>query len=157
MSETLSVGVVGPGYWGFTASAMADHLEHVVREKSTDPDGVLPGVYRNAKRFFSSVLEATEEAMPDNPCATLANYKIATDTVMECLQPAPTDRAQVNQHLVHYAEFLERLMALRALEPDELKIATEVRDFFAQLARDGEEEDYLEAVRFDVPQLGLKR
>ena len=80
MSATFFVGVVGPGFWSYTASLMAKHL--------------------------------------------------------------------------HYARLLLRLDVSGELTEEELGTARELRDFFAQLARDGEEENYVAAIRFYPPKMG---
>ncbi len=156
MSDTLTVGVVGPSFWSYTAAVMAEHLRLVALQRVTAPEQLLMGVYLNAKRFFRIVLEDTEEAMPANPCASIANYKIAVDTLLECIHPQLESRAQIDSHLRQYAHMLERLQVEGSLTSQELAVATELRDFFAQLAQDGEEETYLRAVRFDPPEVGIR-
>lgn len=155
MSETLTVGVVGPSYWSYTAAVMTNHLGQVINQRATDPPHLLNGVYLNAKEFFRIVLEAMEEAIPDNPCASLANYKIATDTLLKCVRPRPSSVGQIDALLRQYAQFLGRLEMQRSLTEEEAMVASKVRDFFAQLTRDGDEEEYVNAVRFEPPGLGL--
>lgn len=157
MSETLTVGVVGPSHWAYTAEVMAEHLAGVIGARRTKPE-LLPavaGVYLNAKNFFKIVLEAAGGTDTSNPCASLANYKIATDTVLDCVRPTLSTSKEVNDRLRRYAAFVDRLNDSCDLEPDDLHEAEEVLSFFNQLARDGEDEDYLEMVRFDNPPLGL--
>lgn len=153
MSENLLIGVVGPSFWSYTASIMADHLRHVIEQKATDPDHLLKGVFFSASEFFEGVLEAVGEVISINPCASLANYKIATDAILECTHPQLQNSAQIDDRLLKYSEFLRKLEDKRQLSDDELIVSQEMYQFFIQLEQAGEEETYSEAVGFDLPEV----
>lgn len=151
MSDTVSIGVVGPSYWSYTAAMMASHLKRVLAQKATDPAHLLTGVYQSARIFFAEVLEASSDRVPVNPNASLSNYKIATDTLVECLRPPPESRAKINERLQEYSALLDKLERPGVLSDHDLALAQDVRDFFSQLARDGDDETYVAAVGLEEP------
>lgn len=146
MSRTLSIGVVGPSYWSYTAAVMASHLVTVRERRRREPAELQGGVHQDAKDFFTIVLAAIGEDVPDNPCASLANYRLATDTLLDCLGAPPETTSEVDERLRQYAAFVDRLATAGELDETDLRIAEELQQFFTKIVRDGEKQDYLAAV-----------
>lgn len=149
MSRQPPLGVVTPKFWGFTASAMAKHLEVVIAAKAIKPERLQRGVYLHAKGFLHDCLQAAPDARPKNPVSTLANYKIAADAVLNCATPALTSNAEILERIRQYAELFERLgepSSLPLAEAD-LQTATELKNVFTEIARAGDEEVYVNFMR----------
>jgi hypothetical protein len=140
MFKTVPPAIARPGHWAYTAAVMADHLQRVVKRRSTLACRVPSGVYQNAKCFFALVLSAEENT------ASLAAYSMVTDALTECMQPPPADLAQVTVRLMEYESLLRLLETERKLGAEELSVAESLRAFFLWIARRGNEEDYLEAM-----------
>ena len=151
MSEAISTGLLGPGYWTYMAAAMAEHAHRISEAGRTFPAGLPQAAYASARRFFASALEQGEDI---DPSAALASFKIAADTMLECVQPVPTAWEDISDRLARYAQFVQTLDSERDLTADDRSIARELERFFLQLVADGEEQDYVEAVRFDSTQEG---
>ena len=141
MSDTLSVDVVGPGHWTYTAAAMARHLALVLEHGCTRPDEILVGVHENAKRFLAIALEASGDDLPLNPFVSFANYQIATET-LETIHPISESLDEMNQRLRGFAALLQRLAAPGPLAAEESEVASDAQRFFEQLAEDGYGENY---------------
>src|SRR5580704_1412968 len=97
MSQTVSLGVVGPSHWAYMASVMAEKLQHVANAKQTVVGQIPVGVYRDAREFYRLVLEAAGDGTPVNPPASINAYALAADAVRAVR--ADASRAEVEQTL----------------------------------------------------------
>lgn len=147
MSETRSVGVVGASYWTYTATVMAEHLGLVADTGGFLPEKLPAGVHLDAKEFFRLALEATSDEAP-NPGASISNYRIATASVLGSKLPAPKDRASVDAQLGEFAELLEKLDRPGLLDQASTELVAELKSFFVHLAREGSNQNYVDAIRF---------
>src|SRR5258708_3341505 len=130
MSRTLSVGVVGPGYWSYTASVMAECLDEITRTKHVDVARIPKGVYDQAQKFFRLVLETATDALPENPPASINAYVIAADVIRGASDPLPQTRKELDNRLERCAHFLGELRASRDITDAEVETATYLQKFF---------------------------
>src|SRR5260370_42002212 len=86
MSQTVSVGVVGPSHWAYMASVMAEKLQQMRNAKQTGPDQIPVGVYRDAQEFYRLVLEAAGDRTPLNPPASINAYALDADPLRAVCQ-----------------------------------------------------------------------
>lgn len=147
MSMTDSLGIVGPSYWCYMASKLADCLERVVEEGRIEEDPIPKGVYADVVDFFELVLQAVTTSVPNNPPASLKAYAIATEALRSASRVHPPTRDAMRNSLVVFSSFAKDLMQPRNLRPDELEVARAMRSFFHQLYLAGESEDYENAVK----------
>lgn len=155
MSQTQSVGVVGPSDWLYMATVMQRYLENIANTKRVEE---LPprGIYEAAIEFFDLVLSAVNTtSVPDNPPASISNYLIAT-TALRGSQPISTNTDVVTT-LRQFADFVRRLAAplQTTLSGAESQVAGDVAAFFARIRSEGEAEAYEERVRFGTPPVVL--
>lgn len=148
MSDTLSIDVVGPSYWAYVATVMAECLEKVCHTKRIAPHLIPKGVYRDAKDFFRLVLESAGDSIPENPPASLNAYVIATDAIMSSAHSLPNTREGLGDRLEEYAELVDRLNTPGPLTADEVETARALQSFFAKLAQAGEAEVYESTLGF---------
>lgn len=149
MSETISVGVVGPSHWSYMAAVMAQRLGVVVERRRLEAGDIPKGVYLDAKKFFHLVLEEVDGEPPENPPASINAYVIAADAVRGAQSvPAAQD---VKQSLREYSGLLSGLQTPRDLTVDELNTAGALRRFFLQLRKAGQIEAYERRIRFEEP------
>jgi hypothetical protein len=151
MSQTVSVGVVGPSHWAYMASVMAEKLQEMINSKQTSR--IPPGVYRDARAFYGLVLEAAGDDTPVNPPASVNAYAIAADGVRAV--SAEASRAEVEQTLGRQKKLLDELQQPHALSEDELSNLSSLKTFFLWLKREGESDAYERGVGYEVP-VGLK-
>ncbi len=154
MSQTQSVGVVGPSDWLYMATVMQRYLENIANTKRVEE---LPprGIYEAAIEFFDLVLSAVDTtSVPNNPPASISNYLIAT-TALRGSQPISTN-TDVVITLRQFADFVRRLSTqLPTLSEAESQVARGVAAFFARIRSEGEAEAYEERVRFGTPPVVL--
>jgi hypothetical protein len=148
MSETMSVGVVGPSHWAYTATVMAECLGEFIKEKRVFANEIPKGVFLDAKDFFKLVLQAIRGSIPDNPPASINAYAIATDVVCN-VSSVPSDQKQLDDLLSGYANLVVGLASEHELNDEELKKIVSLKEFFDRLARDGENEMYEQAIHFE--------
>ncbi len=142
MSQTISSDAVGPSRWGYMASVMSEVLGNLLQTKRNDPEQIPIGVLNAAQLFFKLVGEVLEgEQIPENPQASVANYKIAADTIRASESPAPTT-TELERRIREYGEFLSTLRARRELSAQELEVARHLNGFFHELATEGAAEEY---------------
>lgn len=152
MSDTPSIGAVGPSHWTYVAAAMDRSLDKIVAAGRAEPQWIPRNVYEAAQKFFETAIEATGTPTPLNPLASIANYRIATDVFYEAFEH-DLDRAEIENRLKSCASFLKRLSQLTPLTLDEIRTAQDLRKFFQQLARDGEIEAYERRIHGEFPDL----
>lgn len=157
MSRTASIGVVGPSYWSYMAAVMADHLAKVLRAKRTDPDAIPRGVYADAQKFFTLVLDAIGDQIPSNPPASMNAYKIAADAIKESVPSGSITREQLASRFNKFASVLNRLREPGQLNKEEIGIAIALKEFFERLHFEGEEEAYQHGVQLEAPPLRFGR
>jgi hypothetical protein len=155
MSDTISVDVVGPSYWAYVATVMAECLEEATRSKQVRVGLVPRGVYSDAKEFFRLVLQSVGNGVPDNPPASLNAYVIAADALRNSSDSFPRTREELGQRLAHYSELIDHLGQPRNLTTEEIEIATSLKEFFERLAQAGESEVYERTVDLEPPFLAL--
>ena len=151
MSQTVSIGVVGPSYWSYMSAVMAERLEKEIRTKLVEPEDVPKSVYKSALRFFRLVLQAAGDTIPENPPASLNAYVIATKAVKESSKPLPKTDQELETCLRGYLDFVERLQKPRKLTKEELETAKALQKFFLQLKQQGEAEAYESYSQFQEP------
>jgi hypothetical protein len=156
MSMTITVGVFGPEYWSYMAQVMACQLDKAIKAKRIEPDSFPRGVYYEAKKFFSLVHGALEygKNIPSPP-ASINAYAIASEAVKEVSPASHLSLEQLNEELKDYADFVDSLTESRALDSESEKIAEMLRDFFYQLAEEGDNEVYRTRADFEEDSIGL--
>jgi len=142
MSRTPSVGVVGPSYWGYAAGVTAEYLEGILDTGRRQPALLPKGVHESIKRFFRLVIESTAGHSPRILSASLANYRIAAETVAKVVQNPPKTFVELDALLLKYSQAVETLGNDGVLSDEERLTADDLRRFFAQIASDGDEESY---------------
>jgi hypothetical protein len=155
MSQTVPVDVVSRSYWAYVAAAIADGLAKILEGEAAT---LIPtAVYSDAREFFRLALDATGDAIPKNPSASIANYIIAAEAV-RAVQHAQADRATMRAYLQNYRAFLERLQSHGTVPAEDVGLATELKDFFFQLQQEAEAESYDRVVQYEGPKdrLGLR-
>ena len=153
MSQTVSVGVVGPSHWAYMASVMADKLQQIASAKQTVAAKIPVGVYRDAREFYRLVLEAAGDGTPIDPPASINAYALAADAVRA--ESANASRADVEQTLGRQKALLDSLQESRRLSEDELKTLSSLRAFFQWLKQEGESDAYERGVGYELP-VGIK-
>jgi hypothetical protein len=152
MSQTLSVDVVGPSYWTYMATVMADCLERISQAGRIETSAVPPGVFKDALAFWQLALQATSGAVPDNLPALNA-YVIAFETLRWSLPASPT-REDIDKELVRYDAFLKTLGTPRALDVEDTQIVGALKSFFVHLKEEGECEAYTQTVQLETVPTG---
>lgn len=143
MSDTISVDVVGPSYWAYMATVMAECLEDISRSKEIRPEKVPQGVYRDAKKFFELVMQSVNKDLPENPPASLNAYVIAAYAVKDSSEdPPPTTLRELANRLEGYSKMLARLDEAGTLDDKDVRTARDLQLFFRELAQAGEAEIY---------------
>ena len=153
MSQTLSVGVVGPSHWAYMASVMADRLEQIAIVKRTAAAEIPRGVYSDAREFYKLVLEAAGVGTPVNPPASINAYALAADAVRAA--SANASRADVEHTLGKQKALLDNLQESRELSEDDLETLSSLHAFFLWLKQEGESDAYERGVRYEFAS-GLK-
>jgi hypothetical protein len=153
MSQTVSVGVVGPSYWAYMASVMAERLQQVANARQTVAGQIPAGVYRDAREFYRLVLEAAGDGTPVNPPASINAYALAADAVRA--GRADATRADVEQTLARQKALLDDLQRTRGLSEEELETLSSLHSFFLWLKQEGESEAYESGVGYELP-VGFK-
>lgn len=149
MSQTISVGVVGPSHWSYMAAVMAQRLERIVERHKVEAQDIPAGVYLDAEKFFDLVLQEFGGEARKNPPASINAYVIAADAVREAQSMLATQ--DVKESLKEYSGLLSGLRAPRDLTAGELKTAMALRKFFLQLRKAGQAEAYERRIRFEEP------
>jgi hypothetical protein len=149
MSQTVSVGVVGPSHWAYMASVMAEKLQQIASAKEITATLIPAGVYHDAQEFYRLVLEAAGENTPVNPPASINAYALAADGVRAVR--ADASRAEVEQTLEKQKALLESLNQPRRLSEKELEILSSLRVFFLWLKQEGESDAYERGVGYELP------
>ena len=156
MSQTISVGVVGPSYWAYMATVMAECLDTITKSNRIETGLVPGGVFHDALTFSELALEATGSSMPANPPASLNAYGIAAEAIRRSFGDLPKNRKEVDQQLATYADFIRRLNEARTLHQRERQVAESLQTFFWDLKEQGEAEAYESSVGFGTVPVGLR-
>jgi hypothetical protein len=157
MSDTLSIDVVGPSYWAYMATVMADCLEEISRSKRIRHNQVPLGVYRDAKKFFQLVMQSVRKDPPDNPPASLNAYVIAAYAVKGSSDEDLTTLKDLGDRLKGYSKLLDRLNQAGSLNQQDAQTAKDLKQFFRELAQVGEAEIYERTVDYLEPALSSYR
>ena len=157
MSQTISIGVVGPSHWSYMATVMSERLARAVHTKKLSPSDIPVGVYRDAVEFANLALQAAKGGLPDNPPASMNAYVIAADLVRSTSNQLAKTRADIDQCLGTYAEFLAKIVEPFDLNDAEVRTAEALRRFFLRLKQEGESQSYESAVYFEQPFAGSLR
>jgi hypothetical protein len=152
MSQTISVGVVGPSHWTFMATVMAECLDVAAKNNRVQPNAIPLGVYRDALAFSQLALEATGADIPDNPPASLNAYVIASDVLRRSSHQLFQTREDINRRLHRYEAFLRTLETPRELTEDDNEILNSLVAFFRRLKEEGESEAYAKALHLESTQ-----
>jgi len=156
MSQTISIGVVGPRYWSFMARRMADCLQSIVEEGSFKKGSIPRNVLADAVRFFDLVLQELKGGPPSsggialrNPEATLRAYLLAVNTQERIHKQIPGDRSD---ELQRYWELLNVLHQSQGegtdLNAEQIGTAEALMRFFRELKDAGEAEAYVARLGF---------
>ena len=157
MSDTLSIDVVGPSYWAYMATVMADCLEQISISKQVRLNNIPSGVYRDAKSFFRLVMESVGKDVPENPPASLNAYVIAAYAVKESAEEEPETLDSLGEVLEDYSKLLDRLDKPGELDEHEVNTAKDLQQFFRELAQAGEAEIYERTVDYIEPAFSSSR
>jgi hypothetical protein len=155
MSQTISVGVVGPSHWAYMATVMAECLEEIAKTHRVPENAVPAGVYQDALEFAQLAVQATGTSVPDNPPASLNAYVIASDVLRGSSQESSQTSGDINEQLKRYEAFLRTLNSPRELNEDDIGIADPLRRFFVRLKEEGESEAYAKAMYLEPLPIGL--
>ena len=155
MSQTISVGVVGPSHWAYMASVMAEKLEQIKNARRTDAARFPKGVYHDALEFYKLVLEAAGDGSPKNPPASINAYAIAADAVRAVCTNVDS-RSDVAKTLHTHQSLLESLQQARILEQQEVETLSSLQSFFVWLKHEGEADAYERGVGYELP-VGLRQ
>ena len=150
MSQTISVGVVGPSHWAYMASVMAEKLRHIQTAGFTNGNEIPVGVYHDANEFYKLVLEAAGDSAPKNPPASINAYAIAADAVRAVCSNVHT-RDDVAKALGQHKTLLESIRTAHALGQDELDTVASLQGFFLWLQHEGESDAYEQGVGSELP------
>jgi len=153
MSQTVSVGVVGPSHWAYMASVMAERLQQIRNAKQTAAAQIPAGVYRDAREFYRLVLEAAGDGTPGNPPASINAYALAADAVRAAR--ADASRADVEETLGRQKALLDKLQQPGGLNEAELDTLSSLHAFFLWLKQEGESDAYERGVGYELP-VGFK-
>ncbi len=149
MSQTISVGVVGPSHWSYMAAVMAEALQKTTQAGRIEGSEVPSGVYSDALEFYTLALQAAGDAVPKNPPASFKAYMIAAEAARASLPTGLGTRQEIGACLGRYLGFLRKLQQPRDLVQEELETAEALRKFFLQLQMEGEAEAYEQGVYFE--------
>jgi len=147
MSQTISVGVVGPSHWAYMASVMAEKLQTISEAKRTTSRQIPAGVYRDALEFYRLVLEAAGDNIPINPPASVNAYALAADA-LRTVYANDISRTEVEQTLGKQQELLKNLQDDRDLTGEEINTLSSLQQCFLWLKREGESDAYENRVRY---------
>jgi hypothetical protein len=150
MSQTISVGVVGPSHWAYMASVMAEKLQKISEARRTTAKQIPAGVYRDAQEFYRLVLEAAGDGTPVNPPASINAYALAADA-LRTVCAKEISRDEIEQTLGRQKALLENLQNDIELSSDELKTLSSLRDCFLWLKHEGETDAYERGVGHELP------
>jgi len=153
MSETMSIGVVGPSHWSYMACVMAERLKKIGTLRKVERENVPKGIYTDVREFFHLVLQAVDDVLPDNPPASINAYVIALDAMTGAFQPLPIPRTrhELKNCFEEYSRFTEALEQPHTLNDQEVQTAKSLEKFFLKLHQDGESEAYAHRVQFVAP------
>ena len=155
MSQTISVGVVGPSHWAYMATVMAECLEEIAKIHRVPENAIPAGVYQDALDFAQLAVQATGTSIPDNPPASLNAYVIASDVLRWSSQESSQTSEEINKQLKLYETFLRSLEKPRELNDDEIRLVDSLGRFFVRLKEEGESEAYAKAMYLDPMPMGL--
>ena len=157
MSQTVSTDPAGPGRWQHMASVMSEVLDSVTQSGSIDLEGIPPAVLHAARRFFdlaSAVLEGN--GLPENPQASVANYKIAADAIRASEPAVKLSRPDLERRIRDYQLFLAQLSTRADLSREEVQLAGQLSNFFKELASEGAAEQYEHFASLSAPRVTLR-
>ena len=149
MSQTVSVGVIGPSHWAYMASVMAEELQQIASTKRTVAGQIPSGVYRDAREFYKLVVDAAGDGTPVNPPASINAYALAADAVRSVRVNA--SRSEVKKTLESQKKLLDDLQQTRDLSGEEIETLSSLRSFFLWLKNEGESDAYELSVGDGVP------
>lgn len=155
MSQTISVGVVGPSHWAYMATVMAECLEEITKTNRIPTNLVPAGVYQDALAFSQLAVQAAGASVPDNPPASFNAYVIASEVLRRSSQELPQTREDINYRLERYETFLRTLDAPRELTDAEKELVASLIRFFARLKEEGEAEAYTKAMYLESVPTGF--
>lgn len=133
--------------WSYMATVMADVLEHAAEQRRYHRAEMPTAVLRSAQRFFASVQEAKSGTAPADPEASVENYSIAAEALLESEELGE----QLDASLARYATLIQLLEADRTFSRKEANEVARVAEFFRGVAAAGEEayySDYMAATEF---------
>lgn len=137
-------------YWSYTAGAMGEFLTDALEKRCFAWELLPINVYNEALAFFTSAIAVANGETAGNKVGNMSNYKTASDALRANRVPSQFHRAEVDTTLKEYREVLETIRGRQELiSDDELTAVRGLRDFFVQLAADGENMAYSEALQFD--------
>lgn len=137
-------------YWSYTAGAMGEFLSDALDTRRFAWELLPINVYNEALAFFASAIAVANGETAGNKVGNMSNYKTASDALRANRVPSSFHRAEVDTTLRKYRELLEVIRERSALtSDDEIANVLALRDFFVQLAADGENMAYSEALQFD--------
>lgn len=142
MSQTIAMDAVGPSRWAHMASVMSDVLQAAVERGATEASQTPVAVLSAAEQFFKLAADVLEGHTPENPQASVANYRIAANAIRASMSPPPSSRQGVEERIRLYEQFVSALHETRTLSQHELETARALRDFFKELASEGAAERY---------------
>lgn len=145
MSFTPS-GAVRVSYWTYTAAVMNERFREAIKRGSLKITDFPINVWRGAVEFLSSALEASDDRVPKNPCADIANYIYACDA-LEIYNVLPDFREKIKDILQRFFEFLVALPR-QSLSGNDPKLIEEMAVFFENLRNKGADEHYDEVCGF---------
>lgn len=153
MSRTIPSDVASASYWSYMAGMMAQQLESIIHSGEVRSNEILKGVYTGALEFFTLVLPAAGDGVPEDPLASMNAYVIAADALRGSLGNSTMAREELNTYLGQYSTFVNDLLRSRVLTAEEIATAKNLRRFFVRLEKDGEAEVYEDVLYLADPSL----
>lgn len=151
MSQTISLGIVGPSYWAYTAFVMTDSLASVTETGEIERQAIPRGVLRDAKRFFDLILQSLNGGPSERIPASNNAYLIARDVIKRTADPTPQTGDEIRKTILRYASFVNKLDEPRKLPASDVRTATELVHFFTGLHEQGSTERYIAGVHMEQP------
>ena len=133
MSQTISVGVVGPSYWTYMATVMWRRLRKIASARRIETGSIPQGVYTSAQEFFLLVLQGVSDTLAENPLASINAYIIASDVARESSPHVRQTRQDLTKCLEDYSSFINSLANPRELNAEEVETVKSLEKFFLKL------------------------
>lgn len=154
MSSTVSAGIYGTEYWIYMARVMATGLERALKVGHIEPDSFPEGVYNDAVKFFDLAMDGFGDKSSNSLPASLHCTSLTASIIVryaELFSGEKTEQ-QIQAICTRHQKFINELLTKdEGMPPADRETAKELINFFGDLAKAGETERYLNAVKMRLP------